>query len=351
MAVSFVSSAVTFGNGTTRSVSLDAGTGSDRAVVGGGYDVNLTQTVIGMQYNAVSMTEESTSGVLKAFSLAGVPTGVNILSLTLSAYSKPMLVGGSFDGVDQADPAGTPTTNSAAGSVQSTANTTAPTDGMIWGVMRHSYASSARTISGAGNTLAGSIRDGSNGRGAAGGYRSSSGVISWGGGGSPSYNAIALPLNAAGGGGTNITPATGDITLSGQDVTVTETTNISVNSTSIPISGKDVSVMSGTNITPSKATITLQGQTVDIVQETNIQPASADIVLTGQDVSITSGAVLQPAKGALSLAGQSVTVTATRLISVAKGMIQLIGKRVPRLTKSALGTSARKMIERLVEKF
>lgn len=148
-----------------------------------------------------------------------------------------------------------------------------------------------------------------------------------------------------------ISPAIGDITLSGQDVTVTETTNISVNSTSIPISGKDVSVVSGTNITPGKATITLQGQTVDIVQETNIQPASADIVLTGQDVSITSGAVLQPAKGALSLAGQSVTVTATRLISVAKGMIQLVGKRVPRLTKSALGTSARKMIERLVEKF
>lgn len=206
MAVSFVASAVTFGNGTTRSVSLDAGAGSDRAVVGGGHDINLTQTVTAMSYNAVGMTEEATSGVLKAFSLAGAASGINTLSMTLSAYSKPMLVGGSFSGVDQADPVDTPTTNSGVGSVQSTASTTAPSDGMIWGVMRHSYASSARTISGAGNTLAGSIRDGSSGRGAAGGYRASTGVISWAGGGSPEYDAIALPLKAAGGAGPVIAP-------------------------------------------------------------------------------------------------------------------------------------------------
>jgi len=282
MAVSFVSSAVTFGNGTTRSVSLDAGVGSDRAVVGGGYDVNLIQTVNSMRYDAVSMTEEATSGALKAFSLAGVPSGINILSLTLSAYSKPMLVGGSFEGVDQADPTGTPTTNSGAGATQSTANTTAPSDGMIWGVMRHSYASSARSISGAGNSLAGSIRDGSSGLGAAGGYRSSTGVISWSGGGSPSYNAIALPLNAAAAGLTvPIDPATEIDTANSITpqvdllVNIGTATEIDTANSITPQTGLEVAIGTATEIDTANSIIPLSGTTVALGIATEIDTANS----------------------------------------------------------------------------
>jgi len=194
MAVSFQSSAVATANGTSVSVSLNAGAGSDRVLYAAHHQPG---TATGATYNSVAMTSVKTEDALEMFELVAPSTGSNTLRVSNSSYSRGYLVAAVFNGVDQTTPAGTITGQSASSSTPTIPTTTCPTDGMVYGAMMHDYSSSTAVISGVGNTLASALRTG--GKNIAGGYRSSTGQVAWSTGTSYSYDSIGVPINAAGG--------------------------------------------------------------------------------------------------------------------------------------------------------
>ena len=199
MAVTFQNSVSATVNGTTVSVSLDVGAGSDRVLYAAHHAPGAST---GATYNSVSMSNIKLQNNLDVFELASPASGSNTLSVSNSSYTRQYLVAAAFNGVDQIIPSGTPTGQSSSGVTKSTPSTTCPTDGMVYGAMGHGYTSGgAAAISGAGNTLASSYRNGGTGQGIAGGYRSATGQVSWTTSSSTSYDAVGVPINAAASGG------------------------------------------------------------------------------------------------------------------------------------------------------
>jgi len=97
-----------------------------------------------------------------------------------------------FTGVDQVTPLGSQVASSGAGSAPTTGSITVPTDGMAWGGMITGYTTTVTPTITAG-TMASWIK--SSGQIKAGGYRSTTGSLSWSLTSAPNWWAQGFPIN------------------------------------------------------------------------------------------------------------------------------------------------------------
>ncbi len=196
MPVAFVNSAAgQTANGTSVSFTYTSGSGSDRALLVGGYS---TDTINSATFDGVSMTAVSggASGPVHTFALANPAIGAKTLAFALSAYNSVRYAAADFTGVDQATPVGTGVNGTGTAATVTTASVTVPSGGMAWGYGHHNY-TPALTIN------SGSLASVATGFGGswAGAYRSTTGALAWNSSGGGSWIAIGVPINAV--------PATG----------------------------------------------------------------------------------------------------------------------------------------------
>ena len=199
MAVSYHSHTTSFAKGTTVSYSYDVGTGTDRYLITMDY-LTSSANVTAVTFNSVSLTQKQ-SGRTAVYDLANPASGSRTLRYTASAYRTHLSFPSSWTGVDQTTPSGSVTTNSGSSTTPSTGSITCPSNGVVWGGFSCFYSSAGASISGAGNTSLGNRRDGASGAVASAGYRTSTGSVSWSKSGSSTWDARAVPINAASAGG------------------------------------------------------------------------------------------------------------------------------------------------------
>lgn len=127
-------------NVSTLSVSVDAGTGSNRAMYGGyaGWSFTTTLTISTFTYNAVGLDEVGTAtqevSGFEAFAalhrLVAPATGANSLAVTTSDNADCAIGGVPLEGVDQGDPDDTAVTDVGTGNTQSV-NVSSETDDLV----------------------------------------------------------------------------------------------------------------------------------------------------------------------------------------------------------------------------
>lgn len=268
MAVTFQNSIAVFPVGTTVNVSFNVGSLSDRVLYFGVKPLAGSPT--SASYAGQASTLLGNSSVLRLFRNTNPNANNNTLSVTNSAYSGIFINAASFNGADQTTPDGGIKTRASSGSTQSTNSLVAPVDGMIFASMGHFYTSgSAAAISGAGNTLASSLRSGGSGNGIAGGRRSTSGVISWTTSGAPSYNTVAVEINPVASSGISIVEETVNTNYTSLDPTIDLTGSISITEETV-----------NSNYTSLDPTITLTGAISIIESTVNTDYTSLDPTIT-----------------------------------------------------------------------
>lgn len=111
---------------------------------------------------------------------------------------------------------------------------------------------------------------------------------------------------------TELSPATGTLTLTGQTPTLATTANVF--------------------LTAATAALTFTGQTPTVLVDENLEPATAALTLSGQTptADVAAHVSLAPATGALDLTGYAPTVAATANVWLAPttGALTLTGKRL-----------------------
>jgi hypothetical protein len=192
------SDARVLGSGTFASFAYGAGSGSNRLL--------LTQTktnsgvsITNAYFAGTPMTNVTPNGAnnLKMFRLVAPTAGSQTLSFDIASYDQMMPVTSDWTGVDQNEPLGTLANNNGTSNTPTTVSVNVQQDGVVYGASYNAYSvAPAPVISGGGNILAASTRNGLNGYGRAGGYRTSSGIISWSNPTSAVWDTQAVPIRA-----------------------------------------------------------------------------------------------------------------------------------------------------------
>lgn len=200
------------GNGSSISYSYTVSSGSDRLLLAA--SIAAAGTVSGVTYSGAALSATG-GGTLKWY-LTGPATGANTLTFTYSnGYAQPAVAASDYTGVDQTTPLGTLVNNSGTGNTTSTGSVTCPANGLVVGYGMNNQTNAAHLADPGTTSLGRGVANGSN-RELYGGYRSSTGGLSWTGGTyGPPWEADAYPVNPAGGTNTYTFSISGGFTTGG----------------------------------------------------------------------------------------------------------------------------------------
>ncbi len=211
MAVAYVASAIIMassGGSSTVSTAISSGAGSNRLLLG--LTRPWSNSVTSGSYNGAALTSAGTFGSLKMWKKVAPTTGSNTVSFTTSStYTQVSVSIATFSGVDQATPLGTASSASGSSATAATASITCPSGGAIYAGEYTGYAVAAFTPTIASGTLAGAGQ--TLGQTMAGGYRTTTGTISWSIRSAP-WDVYGFPINVA---ATPANPRYGDMNFMG----------------------------------------------------------------------------------------------------------------------------------------
>lgn len=196
MPVAFVtSSAISFSTGgsTTVTTALSAGTSPDRLVTAFGQGTSTAAS--GVTYAGSSLTLAGSNSVTRLYYKAGAASGTNNFVVTVGTYQQGVFAFASFSGVDGTSPIGSVASGSGISTSPATSSITLPTDGMIYGAVWTSYATSLSVSGASGTTLRSSVRNGGTGQQVGGGTRTSTGALAWSLASSIAWRALGFPIN------------------------------------------------------------------------------------------------------------------------------------------------------------
>ena len=185
-------------SGTSIDISYASGSGADRLLLV--QTTAFAHNVTGVNYAGNALTFDDDNSGQKLWHIVAPTPGTNTLNVVLSAYAGISYEASDWSGVDQTTPIGTVVKTTGTSSTPSTGTITCPSGGAIFGSEFSGYTGSGSISASGGTTLTHSGRSGSNGFTAGGGYRASTGDISFTLPGSAAWRAQGVPINAAAGG-------------------------------------------------------------------------------------------------------------------------------------------------------
>lgn len=191
------------GGGTDHSVSFNVGSLTDGALFMG-FRATDAGDISAVQFNGDAATYIGIVSGLEYWVLVNPDQGSAYnVTWTGPAFINCHYAFSSWSGVDQTTPNGTPVTATGTSGTPSTGSVTCPANGAVLGILRHLYSGSDATNTA--GTQIGTYRDGP-GVTIAHAYRTSTGAVSWGNLENYAWEAVGIPINAAGGGGGSTVP-------------------------------------------------------------------------------------------------------------------------------------------------
>lgn len=184
---------------TSHTIAFDVGTVGANGALYVGVRAAGGEDVTSVTHNGDSLTFVATVGAVEIWRRVAPDTGsANVVVNISGGGNRVFYAFSSWSGVDQTTPEGTAVTATGTSATPSTGSVTCPTDGAVLGVLYHFYSGADATNTA--GTLIGNSRDG-NGVTFAHAYRTTTGAVSWGNLENYAWEAIGIPINAAGGGG------------------------------------------------------------------------------------------------------------------------------------------------------
>lgn len=199
MAVALYSSnARSGGNGSSISFSYTSSAGADRLMLAS--SISTSGSVTGATYAGAALS--STGGGIMRWKKVGQASGSNTMTFNYSSsYVQPAVQVCDFTGVDQTTPLGTRVVAASSGNTTSTPSVTCPAGGLVVGAGTNATSNVAKSADSP-TVLLGKTKAPGSDHEIYGGYRTTTGVLSWSGGSyAPNWSAEAFPVNPAGAGG------------------------------------------------------------------------------------------------------------------------------------------------------
>jgi len=181
-------------------VAFDCGSGADFLIAFFRVPTDGTDVTV-VKYAGVDMTHLATINGLECWYLAAPSSGSNNVTWTTGISERPYYAFSSWSGVDGTTPVGTQATNNGNGNSLSTGSVTCPAGGVIVGCAHHDF---ANTFTASTGTLIGqySQNGASQGRRIVHSVLTSTDSVNWTTTSSAyDWEAVGVPINAAGGGG------------------------------------------------------------------------------------------------------------------------------------------------------
>lgn len=236
--------------GTSINVSYASGSGTNRLL--------LVQTkawsgdnVTGLTYNGAALSLVNNFSGLRMYQKVAPATGTNTLNITTSVYDSVAYEASDWVNVNQITPVGSAVTGSGTSNTPATGSITCPSGGAIFGGEFSAYSGSGSVTAGSGTTLTHGARDASAGYTVAGGYRATTGTISFNIPSSVAWTAQGVPINPD-------TVATSDIsgTATLDDVSASGTLSVGSSIVSGTATLDDITASGTVSSSPASGTIT-----------------------------------------------------------------------------------------------
>lgn len=193
MAVSLLSG--TSGNGSTSGVNVTfaftGSSGSDRLL---SLQIRASTTVNWVTYAGAGLTLHSTGGNMTMWRKTAPATGSQNVVINMTNYQQAMWTIADWSGVDQTTPMGTQVTATGTSTTASTGSVTCPAGGVVFGGCEMGYSTAPGTVTITSGTSLGWSRESANGRRKAGGYRTTTGALSFSHN-NVAWGAQAVPIN------------------------------------------------------------------------------------------------------------------------------------------------------------
>jgi hypothetical protein len=301
------------------------------------YSCSMGRANSGVTYAGVAMTmiarvsqSAIVTEVLELWGLKAPATGANNLTVTPGGGAPQDTKGtiSCWSGIDQTTPTGTAvTTNQDNQSNASISATVSSATGEV--VIAAAMVYNKAVTPGASQTSLG-VQQAFPGNAMSYKAGATSTTVSYSWSGNQISALIAVPLKAAGAGGSSVTvdPVAASLTLSGQSVTVKRGVTAAPSARSLSLAGQSVAVKRGVSVSPSAASFALSGQSVAVKIGRTVSPSSASLSLTGQSVTASVGRSVTPSAASLALSGQLVGVKVGRTVAPQAGSLTLTGGTV-----------------------
>ncbi len=145
--------------------------------------------------------------------------------------------------------------------------------------------------------------------------------------GSAPYSVVpyAVALAVAAGGGVNVAPGVGVLTVTGFAPTVSTPRVVKPGVGSLTLAGFAVTVATPRNVKPGVGALTLAGFAATVATPRVVKPGLGALTLTGIAPAIATPRVVKPGVGVLTLTGFAATVQTPRVIKPGVGVLTLGG--------------------------